>query len=96
MKYLVALLAVGCASHPIPERQLADARAAIESANVAGAANLAPVELHLARQKLELSQRWIDSRDYQPARWLAEQADIDAQLAVVKSRATSLRQGVRQ
>ena len=35
--------------------------------------------------KLELTRRWIEARDYKPARWLAEQAQVDAELASMKA-----------
>ena len=52
----------------------------------AGAALYAATELNNAKEKLRLTRRWIEAGDYAPARWLAEQAQIDAELAEVKAR----------
>lgn len=83
---LLALGSVaGCVLHPMPPPQLAASEAAIARAVQAGAAAYAPGELRLAMEKLELSRRWIAARDYEPARWLAEQAEVDADLATVKA-----------
>ena len=79
----------GCASHPVPTVQIAASEAAIAGALDAGAAEWAPRELKSAQEKMELTKRWIAAKDYQPARWLAEQAQVDAELAAIKARAAS-------
>ena len=76
----------GCAVQALPAGQLAASEAAIERAERAGAALYATTELNNAKEKLRLTRRWIEARDYAPARWLAEQAQIDAELAEVKAR----------
>ena len=45
--------AAGCASTPIPNEKIAVARDSVQRAEQAGAAQLAPVELSTARDKLE-------------------------------------------
>ena len=82
-----AALAAGCATQSPPTEQIASSEAAFREALRAGAADAAPAEMALARQKLELTRRWMDARDYKPARWLAEQAQVDAELASVKAMA---------
>lgn len=84
-RLLAAGSVAGCALHPLPDVQLAVSEAAIVRALEAGAATHAPRELSLATEKLQLSRRWIASRDYEPARWLAEQAEVDAELAAMKA-----------
>lgn len=83
---LIALVIVGCAASP-PIEQLASSERAIEAALAEGADALAPRELQLARGKLDLSRRWVAAGDHEPAQWLAEQAQIDAELARLKSAA---------
>jgi hypothetical protein len=85
MRLLLAALVSGCAIHPFPAAQLAESQAAIARAEKSGAAEYAPVELRSAREKLELTRRWIAAKDYEPARWLAEQALVDAELAQAKA-----------
>jgi len=81
----------GCAVQAFPADQLAASEAAIARAERAGAAQLAPAELENAREKLRLTRRWVEARDYAPARWLAEQALVDAELAEAKSMAARAR-----
>lgn len=79
----------GCASPPVPREQLALGKASIESAQTAGASELAPVELNRAREKLAQAQVALRDRQFDTARVLAEQADVDAQVA--RSRANAER-----
>jgi hypothetical protein len=76
----VAALA-GCSSPPIPHSQLAVGQASLESAQTAGAGELAPVELNRAREKLAQAQAAVKDKRFDVARILAEQADADAQVA---------------
>jgi len=75
----------GCAVHPAPTEGLREAYAAIARAVDAGAEQYAPQELAQAREKVALAERQIAARDFQPARWLVEQALVDAELAAVKA-----------
>jgi hypothetical protein len=81
----IAALVGGCAVQTLPSAQIASSEAAISTALSAGAATSAPREMALATEKLELTRRWIEARDYKPARWLAEQAQVDAELASMKA-----------
>jgi len=83
--FVVTLLLPGCASYPAPTEQLVSSRTAIAVALEAGATQFAAAELESAREKAKLSERWIAAGDYQPARWLAEQAQVDAELAALKA-----------
>jgi hypothetical protein len=76
----------GCAVQALPAEQLAASEAAIARAELAGAALYATAELNNAKEKLRLTRRWIEARDYAPACWLAEQAQVDAELAELKAR----------
>lgn len=73
----------GCQS--LPADEMAGARATVARASLAPLGH-AP-ELARSQGKLDLAQRWIDARDYGPARWLAEQAEVDAEFAVARSAA---------
>ena len=76
---LCAMLCAGCATSR-PSDQLAAASVAI------AAAQPSP-EVTRAQVKVALAQRWMDARDYGPARWLAEQAEVDAELAAARQAA---------
>lgn len=75
----------GCASTPAPTQQIAAANTAITSANSAGGNEFAPVELKSAIDKLAAAERAMSEKDYELAKQLAEQAQVDAQLASAKA-----------
>ena len=82
----VAMLGLAaCASSPIPNEKIAVARASVQRAEQSGAQEFAPVELSTAREKLQRAEKAAADHDAQPAAMLAEQADIDAQLAEATS-----------
>ncbi len=79
-----AVLLVGlsaCASTPIPNEKIAVAKASVQRAEQSGAPELAPLELATARDKLARAEKAVADHDAEPATDLAEQANIDAQLA---------------
>lgn len=75
--------AAGCSLQPRPTEELSQARLSVAQA-VASAGAAAP-DVKRAQDKVALSQRWMDARDYGPARWLAEQAEVDAELALARA-----------
>lgn len=77
----LALIAAGCATTPIPNEQLAVAKASVQRAEQAGAPELAPVEMAAARDKLARAESAAANHDAAPATRLADQANADAQLA---------------
>jgi hypothetical protein len=74
-------IAAGCATTPIPNEKIAVAKASVQRAEQSGAPELAPVEMAAARDKLTRAEKAAVDRDLQPATELAEQANVDAQLA---------------
>jgi hypothetical protein len=76
---LVAL--AGCASAPLPNDHIAVAKASVSRAEQAGAPQLAPVELQTARDKLAQADKAAADGQRVPATELADQANIDAQIA---------------
>lgn len=79
---LACLLAAGCASTTETSNEIEAARSSLEAARQAGAT---PSETSAAESKLSLTTRWMEASDYLPARWLAEQAKVDAELATVRA-----------
>ena len=55
----------------------------------------APIELRLAREKLDEARLALDAREYERARLLAEQALADARVAEVRAETESARQTAR-
>jgi hypothetical protein len=82
---LMALCA-GFAAHAasptvVADEKIAVAQAALQHAEQSGAPQAAPVELASARDKLNRAQKAQADRDAKTATMLAEQANIDAQVA---------------
>jgi glutathione synthase/RimK-type ligase-like ATP-grasp enzyme len=70
-----------CATTPIPDEKIAVAKASLQHAEQSGAPELAPVEMAQARDKLSRAEKAAADHDALPATQLAEQANIDAELA---------------
>ena len=79
----------GCASQTVPAGDVAAADRAIARAVKSGADQWAPKDLLLAREKMALTRRLLAAGDPTPARWLAQQAQVDAELATAKAVYTS-------
>lgn len=80
---LAALVLAGCASDPAPNAQLQLTEKAVAQAASVGADNQL-VEMKLAQEKLALAEKNMAEQDYKRARFLAEQAELDARLAEAK------------
>lgn len=89
-KRLVAALAttlclVACASNPAADEQIAVAKQSVARAEQAGAPQAAAAELATARDKLTRAEKANDEHD-RLAVQLAEQANVDAQVAEATAR----------
>lgn len=84
---LSALLLSGCASSlkTPATADVAVSRAAVENARSAGAAELAPEEMRMAREKMMRANQALAAKDYRLAQDLANQAQADAKLAQSKA-----------
>jgi len=84
----VAVIAglAACASGPVPLEQLAVAKESVQRAEQAGATELAPVELSTERDKLQRAEQAAQNHQGQVATRLADQANVDAQLAEATAR----------
>lgn len=77
-----AVVVAGCASTtPAPTEQIAVSKSAIANAVSAGGSEYASVEMKSAQDKMDRANRAMDKKDYENARWLAEEAQADARLA---------------
>jgi len=84
---VIAFGIVACAATPVPVEKLAVAGTSIERAEQAQAAQFAQVELDSARNKYAVARAAADKNDAKVAARMADQADIDAQLAESTARA---------
>jgi septal ring factor EnvC (AmiA/AmiB activator) len=87
---------VACASAPVPVDKLAVARNSVQRAEQAQAGQFAQVELNTARNKLAAAQAAADKRDADVAARMADQAEVDAQLAEFTARAKQQEQLVSE
>jgi hypothetical protein len=77
-----AVVLAACATtSPVPNEKIAVAKASVQRAEGSGAPELAPVELAAARDKLARAEQANIAKNLLPASELADQANVDAQLA---------------
>jgi hypothetical protein len=69
------------ASNPVADEKIALAKASLERAEQSGAPQAAPVALATARDKLARAEKANADHKPKPAALLADQANIDAQVA---------------
>lgn len=85
----VAIFTAACATTEKKEvaPQLAVARTIVADAVSAGAPEFAPVELQAAQENLDAAEKAAMAEDYKRAKQLGEKAQINAQLAIARTRA---------
>ena len=90
------LLVVSCASPKPKPDSFDNAEKAIDAAVAAGAEQHSPVELRFAREKLDEAHKGVEYKQYDKTLYLIEQAEINAELAIEKSRAAVIRSQVTE
>ncbi len=85
------LILAACASTPIDPGILDNARMAISQAEATGAEEYSPLELRFARERLERAKMHIENDNDGDARRMADQAEVEAQLALARTRAALAR-----
>jgi hypothetical protein len=92
----VSLILASCTTIR-PDAAIFDAaEQAILSAEAAGGDEFAPVEMRFARQKLESAKKGMEKEKYDVSVYLVEEAEINAELAIEKSRTAKLRRTVNE
>ncbi len=84
------VLAACTTARPGPE-MFDSAENIIQMAVDADGDELAPVEMRFAREKLEFAHKGMEKQKYEVAMYLVEEAEINAELAIVKSHAAKAR-----
>ncbi|MEE7625111.1 DUF4398 domain-containing protein [Methylobacter sp. Wu8] len=92
----VAIFIAGCASIPAPTEQMAVSKVAVSNATSAGGNEFAPQALKSAMEKMDAAERAMTEQDYLRARQLAEQAQVDAQLAAVTARSAKAQKAAQE
>lgn len=91
-----AIVIAGCASIPAPTEQIAVSKVAVSNATSAGGNEFAPQQLKSALEKMDAAERAMAEKDYLRARQLAEQAQVDAQLAAATARSAKAQKAARE
>ncbi len=86
-----SLALAGCASVPAPTEQMAVSKSAIANAASAGGGEYASIEMRSAQDKMDRANAAIAKEDFESARWLAEEAQVDARLAEKKAQSAKAR-----
>ncbi|MDM7944355.1 MAG: DUF4398 domain-containing protein [Hydrogenophaga sp.] len=85
----LTLSLMACATRiPAPTQEMALSRAAIEAATRAGAAELAPADLNIARQKQAMADVAMTQEAHDRALLLSNEVLVDARLAEAKARSS--------
>lgn len=90
------LTLAACATTPPDPRLLENAETAVLQAEQAGAAEYAPLELRFARERLESARTQMQAGRTAETRRLADEAEIEAQLALARTRAAQTRADLAQ
>ncbi len=83
----LSLLLAACATTPVPVAQMALSSAALDQAVAAGASEHAPTDLRSARDHLDRARLALQADDRTLALSLAQEAQVDAQLAEARAHA---------
>jgi Domain of unknown function (DUF4398) len=86
----------GCASTPAPTEQLAVAEAAVQRANTNATSESSAIELKVATNKLAAARQAMAGKDYELALRLAEQAEVDAEVAALRAQSARSRQAAQE
>lgn len=89
---IVAGALAGCASTQPPVEKISLARDSVERALSAQATQFAPLEMKTAQDKLARMEQAIGEKNYVQVNTLAEQIEVDANLAEAKAQAARKQQ----
>ncbi|MBA1431043.1 DUF4398 domain-containing protein [Pseudomonas fluorescens] len=93
---IVAATLAGCASTPPPTEKISLARDAVGRALAAQATQFAPLEMKTAQDKLARMEQAFGEKHYVEVDALAEQIEVDANLAETKANTVRKQQVLKQ
>lgn len=88
---LTCFVLTACATVRPDPTILDSAEQAIQAAEAVGGDEFAPVEMRFAREKLESARKGMEKEKYEVSVWLVEESEINAELAIEKSRTAKSR-----
>ncbi len=86
----------GCATTPPPMAQMAVAESAVQRASTSSTSESAAGELQIAVAKLASAKQAVTNKDFERAKQLAEEAEIDAQVAELHAQSTRSRKAAQE
>ena len=89
-------IAASCAATKPPIDELARTQAAISQAEQVGARDYAPLEIREAKKKLDEARELVERKEFERAARLANQAEVDAELAEAKTLSGKAQKAVRE
>jgi len=94
----LCFLGSACASHEMPAKQLASTEASIRAAEEVGATQTpnAALQLKLARDGVERAHEWNKDGNDEAARAVLQEAELDAELAVLLAKQEKLEASATQ
>lgn len=92
----LVLLLAACASTPPAAPSIETSAASVDAARSAGATDLAAVDLNNARTKLDRARALSQAGNQREATRLANEADVDAQLARARANAERSKRAVAE
>ena len=94
---LAAFALNGCSSPaPRPDNALVRAKTAVDQATTAGSGQYAAVDLSTAGSKLQSANAEESKGNYKQARYLAEESQVDAELALAKTQDAKAQEAAKQ
>ena len=93
---LICLTFTACTTVRPDPAVLESAEQAILAAEAVGGDEFAPVEMRFAREKLESAKKGMEKEKYVVAVYLAEESEINSELAIEKSRTAKSRRRVNE
>lgn len=95
--FIAAIALSGCGSPaPRPDNALVRAKTAVDQATTADSQQYAAVDLNNAESKLQTANEAESKGNYKRARYLAEEAQVDAELALAKTQAAKAEEAAKQ
>ena len=85
----------GCASTPVSIEQMAAAEAAVQAANNSSTSERAGAELQIAIAKLASARQAVANKDYERAKQLAAEAELDARVAQLHAQTVASRKAAQ-
>ena len=93
---LICLTLAACSTVRPDTSIFESAERAILAAEAAGGDEFAPVEMRFAREKLASARKGLEKEKYEVSVYLVEESEINAELAIEKSRTAKSRRQVNE